>query len=134
MFIIKDVLLRMNLKIQNARGQCYDGAATMAGKRKGVQHAQLSNVWRKRPLIIIKIIQQMFVGWIYIYLDVVQIRYIILDKIYKPISQSYTQFISLTNADLLIRTSVVLLSSSLGFAFESSTFPALFDFSSSILQ
>ena len=35
-FIIKDVLLRMNLKIQNARGQCYDGAATMAGKRKGV--------------------------------------------------------------------------------------------------
>ena len=26
----------MNLKIQNARGQCYDGSATMAGKRKGV--------------------------------------------------------------------------------------------------
>ena len=35
-FIIKDVLLRMNLKIQNARGQCYDGTATMARKRKGV--------------------------------------------------------------------------------------------------
>ena len=26
----------MNLKILNARGQCYDGTATMAGKRKGV--------------------------------------------------------------------------------------------------
>ena len=34
--IIKDVLLRMNLKIQNAHGQCYDGAATMTGKRKRV--------------------------------------------------------------------------------------------------
>ena len=26
----------MNLPIDNARGQCYDGAATMAGVRKGV--------------------------------------------------------------------------------------------------
>ena len=29
-FLIKDVLLRMNLKIQNVPGQCYDGAATTA--------------------------------------------------------------------------------------------------------
>ena len=35
-FIIKDVPLRINLKIQHAHGQCYDGAVTMAGKRKGV--------------------------------------------------------------------------------------------------
>ena len=34
--VIKDILIRMNLKIENARGQCYDGAASMAGKRLGV--------------------------------------------------------------------------------------------------
>ena len=26
----------MNLKIENARGQCYDGAATMAGTKTGI--------------------------------------------------------------------------------------------------
>ena len=31
--VIKDILIRMNLKIENARGQCYDGAVSMAGKR-----------------------------------------------------------------------------------------------------
>ena len=31
-----DVLLRMNLKIENARGQCHDGAAAMAGTKTGV--------------------------------------------------------------------------------------------------
>ena len=45
-FIIKDVLLRMNPKIQNARGQCYDGAATMAGKKKGVA-TQIKAINRK---------------------------------------------------------------------------------------
>ncbi|KAL5487067.1 hypothetical protein EMCRGX_G019626 [Ephydatia muelleri] len=30
-FTIKDVLLRLNLPISKVRGQCYDGAATMAG-------------------------------------------------------------------------------------------------------
>ena len=34
--IIKDILLRMNLRIENARGQCYDGASSMSGKRSGV--------------------------------------------------------------------------------------------------
>ena len=34
--VIKDILIRMNLKIENARGQCCDGAASMAGKRSGV--------------------------------------------------------------------------------------------------
>ena len=29
--ILKNALLRMNLNTQRARGQCYDGAATMAG-------------------------------------------------------------------------------------------------------
>ena len=33
---IKDTLLRMNLKLQSCRVQCYNGAATMLGRRKGV--------------------------------------------------------------------------------------------------
>ena len=35
-FVIKDVLLRLNLSLSNIRGQCYDGAACMAGIRSGV--------------------------------------------------------------------------------------------------
>ena len=34
--ILKDTLIRMNLPITNCRGQCYDGAANMAGHRNGV--------------------------------------------------------------------------------------------------
>ena len=34
--IIHDVLLRMNLKLENCRGQCYDGASNMKGCRRGV--------------------------------------------------------------------------------------------------
>ena len=34
--IIKDVLLRMNLKLKYCRGQCYDGASNMTGVRNGV--------------------------------------------------------------------------------------------------
>ena len=34
--MIKDVLLRLNLCITKARGQCYDGAAAMSGCRSGV--------------------------------------------------------------------------------------------------
>ena len=34
--IIKDILLRMNLRIENARGQFYDGVSSMSGKRSGV--------------------------------------------------------------------------------------------------
>ena len=33
---LKDVLLRLNLSLANCRGQCYDGAANMAGIRTGV--------------------------------------------------------------------------------------------------
>ena len=33
---INDVLLRMNLRIQDARGQCYDGCSTMTGTKNGV--------------------------------------------------------------------------------------------------
>ena len=35
-FIIKDILQRMNLRLEDARGQCYDGAAAMAGSKTGV--------------------------------------------------------------------------------------------------
>ena len=35
-FLIKDILLRMNLRLKDARGQCYDGAAAMAGAKTGV--------------------------------------------------------------------------------------------------
>ena len=35
--IVEDVLLRLNLDIGNCRGQCYDGAANMAGRFSGVQ-------------------------------------------------------------------------------------------------
>ena len=34
--VIRDVLLRLNLKIECCRGQCYDGASAMAGAKKGV--------------------------------------------------------------------------------------------------
>ena len=40
---IQDVLLRLNLKIQNCRGQCYDGASSMSGSRSGVA-AKLTDV------------------------------------------------------------------------------------------
>ena len=44
--IIKDILLRMNLGIENARGQCYDGASSMSGKRSGVA-TQIKSLNRK---------------------------------------------------------------------------------------
>ena len=34
--LLQDILLRLNLQIKDARGQCYDGAANMAGKTSGV--------------------------------------------------------------------------------------------------
>ena len=33
---LKDVLLRMNLKLRKCRGQCYDGCSTMTGYKNGV--------------------------------------------------------------------------------------------------
>ena len=33
---IKDILQRMNLRIENRGGQCYDGAANMTGVQSGV--------------------------------------------------------------------------------------------------
>lgn len=33
---LRDALQQMNLNIQNARNQCYDGAVTMAGEKTGV--------------------------------------------------------------------------------------------------
>ena len=34
--IIEDTILRMNIKLEHCRGQCYDGASTMCGAKKGV--------------------------------------------------------------------------------------------------
>ena len=34
--VILDTIQRMGLKIENASGQCYDGASTMAGVKNGV--------------------------------------------------------------------------------------------------
>ena len=34
--VIKDVLLRIKLRIEDARGQCYDGASIMSGSKSGV--------------------------------------------------------------------------------------------------
>ena len=34
--IIRDTLLRLNIKLENCRGQCYDGAGVMSGRRSGV--------------------------------------------------------------------------------------------------
>ena len=34
--IIEDTILRMNIKLDYCRGQCYDGASTMSGAKKGV--------------------------------------------------------------------------------------------------
>ena len=34
--IIKDIIIRMGLKLKDARGQCYDGASAMRGKKNGV--------------------------------------------------------------------------------------------------
>lgn len=35
-FVIKDIFLRLNLALSKIRGQCYDGAACIAGIRSGV--------------------------------------------------------------------------------------------------
>ena len=34
--VIKDSLLRLNLSLNKIRGQCYDGASSMSGAKKGV--------------------------------------------------------------------------------------------------
>ena len=34
--VIKDTPLRMNVSLSNCRGQCYDGASNMAGRRESV--------------------------------------------------------------------------------------------------
>ena len=34
--VIKDILLRLNFGLSRCRGQCYDGASNMTGKKNGV--------------------------------------------------------------------------------------------------
>ena len=41
--ILHDCLLRLNLSVNKLRGQCYDGASSMAGKRNGVAK-QITNL------------------------------------------------------------------------------------------
>ena len=40
--VIKDVLIRLNIPLSNARGQCYDGAKNMRGIKNGVSNKILS--------------------------------------------------------------------------------------------
>ena len=47
---IKNVLLRMNLRIQDARGQCYDGCSTMTGTKNGIA-AQIIQLNEKCMLV-----------------------------------------------------------------------------------
>ena len=44
--ILKNALLRINLNIQRARGQCYDGAATKADEKTGVA-TQMENAYTR---------------------------------------------------------------------------------------
>ena len=39
---IKDTLLRLNLPLSDARGQCYDGAANISGKNTGIAQQLLA--------------------------------------------------------------------------------------------
>ena len=40
--VIKDVLIRLNIPLSNARGQCYDSAKNMCGIKNGVSNKILS--------------------------------------------------------------------------------------------
>ena len=44
--ILKNALLRINLNIQRAGGQCYDGAATKADEKTGVA-TQMENAYTR---------------------------------------------------------------------------------------
>ena len=47
---IKDVLLHMNFRIQDARGQCYDGCSTMTGSKNGIAR-QIKKLIKKCLLV-----------------------------------------------------------------------------------
>ena len=44
-YVIKDILIRMNLSLSNCRGQTYDGASNMMGKKSGV----LTHILAEQP-------------------------------------------------------------------------------------
>ena len=44
--VIKDAFIRLQLSLQNCRGQCYDGASNMLGKRSGVAK-QIQDIQKK---------------------------------------------------------------------------------------
>ncbi|XP_068213841.1 zinc finger MYM-type protein 1-like [Palaemon carinicauda] len=41
--VLMDILLQMNISLKNCRGQCYDGASNMSGRKSGVA-TQLENI------------------------------------------------------------------------------------------
>jgi len=43
--VIEDTLTRMNISLQNCRGQCYNGARNMSGAKRGVA----ANTTQKEP-------------------------------------------------------------------------------------
>ena len=47
--LLKDVLLRMGLSVQNCRGQCYDSANNMVGSKSGVA----TQIQKKEPRAIL---------------------------------------------------------------------------------
>ena len=53
--VLKHTLLRLNLPISNCRGQCYDGAANMAGVRNGVA----TQICKEEPRAISVIVMAM---------------------------------------------------------------------------
>ena len=58
----KNALLRINLNIQRARGQCYDGAATKVGKKTGV--VQLRKLIPSTEIAYIRIVMDMPQIWL----------------------------------------------------------------------
>lgn len=51
--VIKDVLLRCNLRTEDCRGQCYDGASNMSGRLMGLQQ-ELSRRISKRHMYTVQ--------------------------------------------------------------------------------
>ena len=62
--VIEDTLLRMNLSFKRIRGQCYDGASTMAGCRNGL--AKLIQDMSHEPCI--RIATVMLLTWLLVML------------------------------------------------------------------
>ena len=49
---IEDILLRLSLPLQNCRGQCFDGASSMAGCRNGVSRQRKGELYIHIAMVI----------------------------------------------------------------------------------